>query len=384
MTPTRSRRGDRTPTGAQGSRTRTRGGVVTGHLFKVVRERLPRTQCELAEELGVDLATVQGWESGRRPLTAVPSVQLLSLRRHLLRTGADPALLVLLDAAMDADSVIGYALDAGRPHQGFRDHPLAGWVFTRSATHMLTWAINGVAPAALPKPARPVPRRRGPSPAAPSLGADDQRRFFDHLRRFAELADRSGDEGALLRRQALYLCSYDSAPDTHAWLGEMQSRRKTQLTHAVWAPAWSDARSLATSLTRHGDVEILHAFIERGMSGDPGETANLNYWAHWLGLDRLPRSDDSFMADSAHRSWDPGALLRSLVDRLDPALGCVDLNVHSVWALIASRPGLLASDPRLVHDLRCRVSLLLDGDRVSRQARRELDSVHYGLRLSTP
>ncbi|WBB63872.1 XRE family transcriptional regulator [Streptomyces sp. WMMC500] len=283
---------------------------------------------------------------------------------------------------MDADSVIGYALEAGRANADFRDHPLAGWVFTRSATHMLTWAINGSAPAALPQPARHVPRRRGPAPAAPSLSFDERRRFFDHLRRSAELADGAGEEGALLRRQALYLCSYDSAPDTHAWLGAMQSRRATRLTHSAWAPAWSDARSLATSLTRHGDVEMLHAFIERGMSSDAGETANLNYWAHWLGLDRLPRSDDSFMADPAPRSWDPGALLRRLADRLDPALGCVDLNVHSVWALVASHPGLLATDHQ--GDLRRRVAVLLDTDRVSRRARRELDSLHYGLRLSRP
>jgi transcriptional regulator with XRE-family HTH domain len=62
---------------------------VTGHLFKIARERIPRTQYELAEELGVDSTTVQGWESGRRPLTAIPSAQFLTLRRHLLRTGAD-------------------------------------------------------------------------------------------------------------------------------------------------------------------------------------------------------------------------------------------------------------------------------------------------------
>ncbi|WP_220188837.1 XRE family transcriptional regulator [Streptomyces phytophilus] len=336
----------------------------------------------MAEELGVDTTTVQGWESGRRPLTAIPTAQLLSLRRHLLRTGADPALLVLLDDAMEADSVIGYALEARHAHEDFRDHPLAGWVFTRSVTHMLTWAINGAAPAALPPPSAPVPRRRGPTPAAPVLSTDERHRFFGHLRRFAEIADAAGEEGALLRRQALYLCSYDSASDTRAWLAEMQSRRTTHLAHAVWAPAWSDARSLATSLTRHGDVEMLHAFIERGMSSDAGETANLNYWAHWLGLDRLPRPDDSFMAGPSFHSWDPGALLRSLVDRLDPALGCVDLNVHSVWALVASRPGLLAADHR--GDLQSRVSLLLDGDRVSSRARRELDSLHYGLRLSRP
>ncbi|WP_234440533.1 hypothetical protein [Streptomyces rimosus] len=130
-------------------------------------------------------------------------------------------------------------------------------------------------------------------------------------------------------------------------------------------------------------MEVLHAFIERGMGNDSGEIANLNYWAYWLGLDRVLRPDDSFMADRTP-SWDAGALLRSLADRLDPGLACVDLNVHSVWALIAARPGAVAAHPGLTADLRQRVERLLDGGAVSRQSRRELDAVQYGLRLSHP
>ncbi|MGX8906488.1 hypothetical protein ACR820_14900 [Streptomyces netropsis] len=141
---------------------------------------------------------------------------------------------------------------------------------------------------------------------------------------------------------------------------------------------------MATSLTRYGEVDVLHGFIERGMGDDAGEIANLNYWAYWLGLDRAPRSDDSFMADRSPRLWDAGALLRSIADRLDPALGCVDLNVHSVWSLIVSRPGVLAADPGLAQELRGRVALLLDSGSVSQQARRELDAVHYVLRLNSP
>ncbi|WP_216311703.1 helix-turn-helix domain-containing protein [Streptomyces nanshensis] len=50
------------------------------------------TQSALAEALEVDVTTVQGWESGRRPLSASSSTQFRSIRRHLPRCGADPAL----------------------------------------------------------------------------------------------------------------------------------------------------------------------------------------------------------------------------------------------------------------------------------------------------
>ncbi|WP_308312695.1 helix-turn-helix domain-containing protein [Streptomyces sp. ISL-11] len=357
---------------------------MTGHLFKVIRERLPCTQREIAERLGVDATTVQGWESGRRALTAMAAGQLLTLRRRLLGYGADPHSIALLGAAMDADGVIAHALDESLPDRDPRSHPLAGWVFTRASTHMIAWALTGSAPAALPPAPTATPRRRGPSPETPLLAEPDRRRFYDHMRRYAEIADRSGEGGALLRRQALYLCSYDMAPDTHAWLADMRARRPVRLTHSTWSPEWADARSLATSLTRYGEFDVLHRFIERGMGGDAGEIANLNYWAHWLGMDRVPRPDDSFMADRSSGLWDAGALLRSFADRLDPDLGCVDLNVHSVWSLMASRPGVLAADPRLADELRRRVVLLLDSGSVSQQARRELDAVHYGLRLSSP
>ncbi|MFD4999771.1 hypothetical protein [Streptomyces buecherae] len=139
---------------------------------------------------------------------------------------------------------------------------------------------------------------------------------------------------------------------------------------------------MATSLTRHGERDALHAFIERGMSDDAGELANLNYWAYWLGLDNLPRSDDAFMAGRAE--WDAKALLRSLVGRMSPELGCIDLNVHSVWSLLAARPGALAADHELSCDLKRQVTRLLDGGVVSTRSRRELDAVHYGLKLNAP
>ncbi|WP_164835785.1 helix-turn-helix domain-containing protein [Actinacidiphila soli] len=350
---------------------------MSGHLLKITRERTGRTQAQLAEDLGMDATSVQGWESGRRPLTATQTGKLREVRRILLRLGADPALLVLLDEALDADAVLSHAL-AGPSGDDLRDHPLSAWVVTRDTTHMLAWALKGAAPTAIP-PHTATTRRRGPVANSPLLGEPERRAVFAHMRRAAELGHRAGEDGALLRRQALYLCSYDNAPDTASWLAEMR-RLLPAPRRGHWTPHWADQRSVAASLTRHGDTDTIHAFIADGM-GELGETANLNYWAYWLGLDALPQADDTFMVTRPAGSWDGQALLRRLTDRLDPDFGCIDLNVHSVWSLLGTRRGLLTADQALNDDLHRRVITLLDGDAVSRQSRAELESVYYGLRL---
>ena len=51
-----------------------RPGVVSGYAFKLVRESTQLTQAALAEDLGVDMATVQGWESGRRWEPSAPVI----------------------------------------------------------------------------------------------------------------------------------------------------------------------------------------------------------------------------------------------------------------------------------------------------------------------
>jgi DNA-binding transcriptional regulator YiaG len=40
-------------------------------VVKIIRESVGLTQAGLAEGLGVDVTTVQGWETARRPLTAL-------------------------------------------------------------------------------------------------------------------------------------------------------------------------------------------------------------------------------------------------------------------------------------------------------------------------
>lgn len=360
-----------------GSTGRAREGVVTGYLFKALREEIGLTQPGLAEALGVDSTTVQGWESGRRALTATRAGTLRSITRKLLRLGAPAEMLRLFDDAVDADSIVSYAM-SGFPSDCVAEHPLSGWVFTRNTTHLLAWALNGTPPAALP--ATPARRRRGPVAASPLLPAGEREAFFAHMRRAAELADHAGASGALLRRQALYLSSYDRSPDTRQWLASM---RKTTPHPKGWTAHWAEARSVAASLARHGDNEPMRAFIRYGMRDDTGEMANLNYWAYWLGVDRLPRSNDTFMTDMSGARWDGLTLLRGLANRLDPELGCIDLNAHSVWALLTARRGLLATDPALNADLDARVTVILDSESISAQTRHELEAVHYGLDVHT-
>lgn len=158
-------------------------GAVAGFVFRLARESIPRTQAQLAEELTADLATVQGWESGRRPLANVKAGTLSDLRRRLAALGAAASVLRLLDAAMDADRLIGTALDPPGP---VREHPSCGWVHTRDTAHMIAWAVNGTTPPALAN--CPVPPRRGPVAKAPLLGSQERDAFFTHLWEVAESA----------------------------------------------------------------------------------------------------------------------------------------------------------------------------------------------------
>ncbi|MEY9963394.1 DNA-binding transcriptional regulator YiaG [Streptacidiphilus sp. MAP12-16] len=365
-------------TASQPELARVREGVITGYLFKIIRESIPRTQDELAEDLGVDKSTVQGWESGRRPLPATKAGNLIAIRRRLLRLGASANLVQLMHTSMDADFILGVLLAEPTTGRLAGDHPLAGWVLNRDTTHMLAWAMSGILPGSVAANTDTPSARRGPVAVAPLLGQPEREQVFASLRHAAELAERAGDDGALLRRQARYLCGYDRTPDATTWLARAQRPRKAP---AGWSPQWAEDRSLAASLARRGDPEQLLDFIARSLGDDASEAANLNYWAHWVGVDTRPQSDDSFMARQTP-GWDAAALLRNFTDRLARAFEYTDLYAHSVWALLSARPGLLSADRALACDLAASVGQLLDGDAISPQSRRELQAVHYGLRLS--
>ncbi|MFI6157686.1 hypothetical protein ACIBCA_33945 [Kitasatospora sp. NPDC051170] len=126
---------------------------------------------------------------------------------------------------------------------------------------------------------------------------------------------------------------------------------------------------------------MLSDFINRSIADqDQAEAANLNYWAHWLGLDRRAQTDDFFMTERDRPAWDASALLRELAVRLDRAVEYTDLYVHSVWALVLSRRNLFDSDPYAARELAGRVGVLLDGGTLSSESRRKSESLYYGLR----
>lgn len=349
-------------------------GTIAGFVFRIARESARGTQAGMAEAIGVDLATWQGWETGRRPLANVKAGTLLNLRRRLLALGADPYVLRLLDPAMDADRVISATVHP----EGTAPHPLADWVHTRDTADMIVWALDGTVPPALAR--HSTPGRRGPVAKAPLLAAPDRGVFFARLRETAESAVRAGEDGLLLHRQALYLCSYDRSPEATSWMGHALHTRRDLITVRGWTPHWATARSTAVALARLGDPQPLVDFIDRSMADDDAaETANLTYWAYWLGSLHEPQPDDGFMRQGPI-DWEPVRLLRSFTAGLHQAPAYVDLYVHSLWALLTSHQWLPLADPGLTDTLLAQTGGLLDRNAISPRSRRELGLLHYVLR----
>lgn len=360
-------------TGGQGSSPRPRSGVISGYVFRVIREQLGHTQDAIAEQLQVSADTIAGWESGRRPLTAVPVGQMLVLRHRLMQFGTAPALLHAMERAMEADVLLASALD---DQTGVNDSPLGAWVMQRDLVEVLAWPLNGVPPQPVRElPAAPKPRR-GPVPDAPVLPSDDRSQFFSRMREMAEQA--RGEQQFLLRRQALYLSGYDDQADTPQWLAHQQATERP----STWLIDWLNARSVAAVAARQGDRDRMSHFIDSALTeDDAGEAANLNYWAYWIGeAPHLELSDD-FIASRTPGPWPGDKLLAHLAQGLSPEHGYVDLNIHSLWSLLAIRPNLLKSGAA-TRALRDQLPVMLDSRELSGRARRELESIRYAIRLA--
>jgi hypothetical protein len=80
--------------------------------------------------------------------------------------------------------------------------------------------------------------------------------------------------------------------------------------------------------------------------------------------------------------WRGLVLLDHLVHRLGPDADDLRLNVHTVWALLIARRGLLDDDPAISRALAGRVRELLDTAGVPANVRSEAESIRSALRLS--
>jgi hypothetical protein len=215
--------------------------------------------------------------------------------------------------------------------------------------------------------------------SGPTLDHGEQRAFFANLHVLADRTNRRSGDQVLLHRQACFLAGMDPSGASAAWLGQISVTSAHRSAFHTWSPLWPDARSVATSLAKQGDPELLRDFIARAHPDDACERAGLNYWAYWVGEIRARQRDDSFMtADGPN--WRGTRLLHHLVHRLDDAHPFIDLNVHSVWALLAARRGIAHDDVTTGRALLDRSATLLDSNDISEQSKRELASIVYSLR----
>ncbi|MBB5868665.1 transcriptional regulator with XRE-family HTH domain [Allocatelliglobosispora scoriae] len=356
-----------------------RRGLLSGFLWKLIRESLSLTQSQLAEALQVDIATIQGWETGRRPLTAIRIADLAHLRIRLIRHGAHPHLFKVLCDAIEADLIIEFAIEHGRSVADSRWHPLAATVHRRDLTNLITWPFTGVLPTQLNGLVREASSRRGPSSHRPALSVSERTRFFTHL---LAVADRKRDPAdALLRRQATYLLAFDSEQSTAAWLVDEHRRALRSARSGDDVSTWVEVRSASVALARYGFHEPLLDFVGSGLDSDTQALANINYWAYWVGEVADTYTDDGFMRSNDPRTANGSRLLEHLVDRLDTGHEQIELYIHTLWHLLLIRPGMAHHLPELRSRAQAGIGNL-DSANLTGRARQKLSDVTYALRLS--
>ena len=368
-------RGPATLTGSQGSRTI---GLVSGFMLKLARQSAALTQEKLAEALGIDVTTIQGWESGRRPLSAVNAGDFLRLCGRLARLGAPASTGRHLREAIEADQVLSTGVVAGGAWVDPDTHPLAASVHRWTITNLITWPIVGKMPQHL-REFVPRTSRRGPTPVRPALGSQERARFFDHLLTVAERAQ-SADE-ALLRRQAVYLLGFDGRPEVVDWLRAEWNRAGRRKVKHDDITGLLEARSASVALAAAGDSTHLYDFVDH-MTDGPREVANLNYWAYWIGELSDEQTSDAFMLGADTNSWTGVRLLQHLVRRLEPDSPHLPLNVCTLHSLIASRPLLLNRRPAVRTSLAGVLARLASTDDVSRTERNQLAGLQYAVRIA--
>lgn len=351
--------------------------MVSGFVLKLIRGSIGFTQADLAERLGVDISTIQGWETGKRPLTAQRVADLLRLKTRLVMLGGSPAVVGTLQDAIEADGILSVAIAAGEQLVGLDMNPLAAAVHRRRLVHMITWPFTGISPPVL----RDLPSvsTRGPVAKHPTLSGGDRGRFFDHL--LATVNSRQASQSHVLRRQATYLLGFDQRKESADWLAAEYRRAFVAGTASADLPSGIAARSATVALARRGDSDPLRHFIKHTLSREDHAAANLTYWAYWLGEITESYADDAFLiAGAGEHDWSGGRIAEHLLRHLDNDLHS-QLNVHSLWVLFLARPDLLKRDHKLRLTTGQRVEEALDIG-FDRDTRDELINLRYAVQLA--
>jgi transcriptional regulator with XRE-family HTH domain len=351
-------------------------GVISGYVLKMLRGSIGMTQTSLAERLGVDVSTVQGWETGRRSLTSLRVSGFRRLQTRLAAFGAPAAGVASLHDAVEADELLGQITSGELGNADVQQHPLASTVHRRRLVNLVTWPFTGITPPQLRDlPAKPG---RGPVASHPVLTIAAQHEFFDQLLSVAEQA--SPEDMPVLRRQATYLLGFDKRQESADWLAAHHKHAFNGSTTANLTGGIA-ARSAAVALARHGDADPLRYFIDNTLSDERHAAANLTYWAYWLGEINEPHADDSYLITATStRGWSGARLANHLLEHLTDQVNA-PLNIHSLWQLMLARPELLEYDRELRQRTGARVEAALD-DNQADSSTVELNNLRCAVQLA--
>lgn len=367
------------PTALTGGRSSRTNAAVSGYVLKLARQSTALTQEKFAEVMRVDVNTVQGWESGRRPLSAMTAGEFLRLCGRLSRLGAPASTGRHLREAIEADQVLATGIDAADKWVDPDNHPLAASVHRWTITNLILWPIIHKTPQHLQE-FTPRTVRRGPVAQGPELDPEQRERFLDHLLTVAERA--ATDDEALLRRQAVYLLGFDRRAKSVEWLRADWNRAGRRRPRQGDITGLLEARSASVALAVAGDSTYLYDFVD-SMAGQSEEVANLNYWAYWIGELSDEQASDDFMLDADVQSWSGTRTLRHLLPRLDPASPHRPLNLATLYTLIASRPALLTGRPDDRTTLASVLERLASANSLTRTEQEQLKSLQYAMRTAS-
>jgi len=297
---------------------------------------------------------------------------------RLTRLGAPSTTARHLREAIEADLVLSTGIEAGGTWVDPEVHPLATQVHRRTLTNLITWPLTGHLPSQFQEFVPTTPRR-GPVASHPSLYADERTRFFDHMLTVAERGTHAGE--ALLRRQAVYLLGFDRRDQVVQWLRSEWQRAGTRRVDEGDISRLLEARSASVALASAGDGTHIHDFVF-ATSDTKAEIADLNYWAHWIGELTDDQVDDRFMLNHDPRAWSGVRLFRHLTNRLDATSPHLPLNLHSLHALVASRPALLSGWSSAHASLVEVLDKVSSSDALTRTGRDQVAGLRYALRIA--